>query len=185
MVLWLFLPPSPFRLHIDHHVFLAPPLDPWRRRCVDGAVNYILLVSQEDRTNVLLARTKKTQPWTLSNREICYQHQSDEKSQGDVSSVVRAAMEGEKLIFEKLTPVAELPDKSSPPVIASPAQHQPPIVESPAMQQLPCIQLTMLPHLSKNCQCRKVWLSCLNPLVISIMRCPLRRKLTSLYLKTT
>jgi hypothetical protein len=54
-------------------------------------------------------------------------------------------MEGEKIIFEKLAPVAESPDESSPPVVASPALQQPPIVELLANQQLPCVQLTMQP----------------------------------------
>jgi len=34
------------------------------------------------------------------------------------------ALEGEKIIFGKLTPVAESPDESSPPVAASPALQQ-------------------------------------------------------------
>jgi len=38
----------------------------------------------------------KTQPSTPSNRDISYQHRSNEKSQGDASSTTRTAMEGEK-----------------------------------------------------------------------------------------
>ncbi len=101
----------------------------------------------EDRTNVLLAQTNKTQPSTPSNREIRYQHRSDEKSQGDdASSKMPTAMEGEKIIFEKLTPVAESSGKSSPQVVvASPALQQTSVVELPAMQQLPCVQLNTQP----------------------------------------
>ena len=76
---------------------------------------------KEDRTNVLLALTNKTQPSTPSNCEICYhQHCSDEKYHSDASSATNTAMEGEKIIFKKLTPVAESPNKSLPPVVASP-----------------------------------------------------------------
>ena len=101
---------------------------------------------KEDRTNVLLARMNKTQPSTPSNREIHYQHRSDKKSQGhNASSKMPTAMEGENIIFEKLTPVAESPGESSPPVVASPALQQTSIVELPVMQQLPCVQLNTQP----------------------------------------
>jgi hypothetical protein len=53
--------------------------------------------SKEDRTNVFLALTKKTQPSTPSNCKICYQHCSNEKSHSDASSATNTAMEGEKL----------------------------------------------------------------------------------------
>jgi hypothetical protein len=53
---------------------------------------------------------------------------------------MRTAMEGEKIIFKKLTPVTESPNESLPLVVASPALQQP-----PATQQLPCIQLTIQP----------------------------------------
>jgi len=74
--------------------------------------------------NVLLALTNKTQPSTPSNCKICYQHCSNEKSHSDPSSATNMALEGEKIIFGKLTPVAESPDESSPPVAASPALQQ-------------------------------------------------------------
>ena len=89
---------------------------------------------KEGRMNVLLARTNKTQPSTPSNRKICYQHRSDEKSQGDdASSKTPTAMEGEKIIFGKLTPVAESSNESTPPppVVASPVLQHPPVVELP------------------------------------------------------
>ena len=109
---------------------------------------------KEDRTNVLLARMNKTQPTTPSNREIRYQHRSDEKSQGDdASSKTHTAMEGEKIIFGKLTPVAESSNESTPPppVVASPALQHPPVVELPVTQQLPCIQLnTQLPSVKNS-----------------------------------
>ena len=91
---------------------------------------------KEDRMNVLLALTNKTQPSTPSNRKIRYQYRSDEKSNIDASSATNTAMEGEKIIFEKLTPVAESPAESLPPVVASPALQKTSIVELPAMQQL-------------------------------------------------
>ena len=108
---------------------------------------------KEDRTNVLLARMNKTQSTTPSNREIRYQHRSDEKSQGDdASSKTHTAMEGEKIIFGKLTPVAESSNESTPPppVVASPALQHPPIVELPMTQQLPCIQLNTQPPSVEN-----------------------------------
>ena len=108
---------------------------------------------KEDRTNVLLARMNKTQSTTPSNREIRYQHRSDEKSQGDdASSKTHTAMEGEKIIFGKLTPVAESSNESMPPppVVASPALQHPPVVELPVTQQLPCIQLNTQPPSVKN-----------------------------------
>jgi hypothetical protein len=72
--------------------------------------------------NVLLAQMNKTQPSTPSNCKISYQHRSNEKSQGDdASSKTPTAMEGEKIIFGKLTPVAESSNESTPPVVASPA----------------------------------------------------------------
>ena len=70
---------------------------------------------KEDSTNALLALTNKTQPSTPSNRKIRYQHRSDEKSNIGASSATNTAMEGEKIISKKLTPVAESPDESSPP----------------------------------------------------------------------
>ena len=104
---------------------------------------------KEDRTNVLLTRTNKTQPSTPSNREIRYQHCSDEKSQGDVPFATRTAMEGEKIIFEKLAPVAESSDESLPSVVASPAVQQPPGQEFPVTQH-PCIQLITQPPSVEN-----------------------------------
>jgi len=102
--------------------------------------------------NVLLALTNKTQPSTPSNRKIRYQYRSDEKSNIDASSATNTAMEGEKIIFEKLTPVAESPAESLPPVVASPALQQTSIVELPAMQQLPCVQLNTQPPSVEKCQ---------------------------------
>jgi hypothetical protein len=90
-------------------------------------------------------------------------------------------MEGEKIIFEKLTPVVESPNESSPPVVASPALQQTSIVELPAMQQLPCVQLKRSHLLSKN---SKISIY-LHPLVMTIMRRTLTRKLTYLYLPMT
>ena len=135
---------------------------------------------KEDRTNVLLALTKKTQPSTPSNCEICYQHRRDEKSHSDASSATNTAMEGEKIIFEKLTPVAESPDKSSPPVVASPALQQTPVVELPAMQQLPCVQLNTQPPSVKN-RNSSIYI---HPLAMTIMHRTMTRKLMYLYLPT-
>jgi hypothetical protein len=53
-------------------------------------------------------------------------------------------MEGEKIKFKKLTPVAESSEESLPLVVASPALQQPPGQELPVMQY-PCIQLIMQP----------------------------------------
>jgi hypothetical protein len=47
------------------------------------------------------------------------------------------AMESKKMIFEKLTPVAESSDKSLPPDVASLAQQQPSVEELPVAQH-PC-----------------------------------------------
>ena len=52
---------------------------------------------KEDRTNVLLASTNKTQPSTPSNRKIQYQRHSNEKSHSEAFSTNNTAMEGEKL----------------------------------------------------------------------------------------
>ena len=105
---------------------------------------------KEDRTNVLLASTNKTQPSTPSNCEIQYQHCSNEKSHSDATSTTNTAMEGEKIIFETLTPVTELLHKSLPLVIASPALQQTSIVELPAMQPFPCVQLNTQPPTVKE-----------------------------------
>jgi len=102
---------------------------------------------------VLLAQMNKTQPSTPSNCKIRYQHCSDEKLQGDdASSKTPTAMEGEKIIFGKLTPVAESSNESMPPppVVASPALQHPPVVELPGTQQLPCIQLNTQPPSVEN-----------------------------------
>ena len=101
---------------------------------------------KEDRTNVLLARTNKTQPSTPSNRKIHYQHRSDENSQGDdASSKMPTAMEGENIIFKKLTSVAESPGESFPPVVASPALQQTSVVELPSVEKLPRQDLSSTP----------------------------------------
>ena len=103
--------------HLDHHVFAPPPSAPgggsvpghsgrWGGKLYLAGVAARAAAARrkEDCTNVLLAQTNKTQPSTPSNREICYQHRSDEKLQGDVSSATHTAMEGEKIILEKFTP---------------------------------------------------------------------------------
>jgi hypothetical protein len=59
-------------------------------------------------------------------------------------------MEGEKIVFKKLTPVAESPDESLPPVVASPALQHKSVVELPAVQQLPCVQLNTQPSSVKK-----------------------------------
>jgi hypothetical protein len=116
------------------------------------AAHAVAAQRKEDRTNVLLALTNKTQPSTPSNCKIRYQHRSDEKSHNDASSATNTAMVGEKIIFEKLTPVAESPDESLPPVVPSPALQQTSVVELPAMQQLPCVQLNTQPPSVEKCQ---------------------------------
>jgi len=58
--------------------------------------------------------------------------------------VTRMAMEGKKMIFEKLTPIAESSDKSLPLVVASPEQQQPSVEELPVAQH-PCEQLITQP----------------------------------------
>jgi hypothetical protein len=91
-----------------------------------------------DRANVLLAHKNKNAPATPSNCETWYQQHSDEKLCGDLSPAMPHATVGvgQQIIFDKLLPVAEYAEESSPPIVELPASKEL-VKKLPALQEIP------------------------------------------------
>jgi hypothetical protein len=79
------------------------------------------------------------------NRATCYKNRSDEKTLSKAPPATK--LPGERIIFDKLTPIAETtPFESSPPVVPSlPLQQEPTRVELPALPQFELSALLQFP----------------------------------------